>query len=94
MYHHAKFNNNQIYLSKTISKLTGNSEELKVKETNKEELLDYETIIQNQQFLPGQPTFMDASFQKNTIEDDNEWDVTQKLNRIRKSGTDGKIPYT
>jgi hypothetical protein len=37
---------------------------------------------------------MDASFTKNTFEDDNEWDVTSKIDRLVNYGTDGKITYT
>lgn len=37
---------------------------------------------------------MDASFTKNTFEDDNEWDVTSKIDRIRTLDNDGKIEYT
>jgi len=36
---------------------------------------------------------MDAKFKKNTFEDDNEWDLGSKLDRIRTWGADGKTEY-
>ena len=52
------------------------------KEIERDSRLNFETLITNQQFLPRQPTFMDASFSKHTFEDDNEWDVTSKIDRL------------
>ena len=50
-------------------------------------------MIVNQQFLPYQPSFMDAKFKKNTFEDDNEWDIASKMDRIATWGADGKTYY-
>ena len=78
MFHHAKFNNEQVTVSSNLAKLTGSNKT----KTERDIRLNFETIIENQQFLPHQPTFMDASFSKHTFEDDNEWDVTSKIDRI------------
>lgn len=90
MYHHAKFNNKQVQISGTFSKLTGDEK----KEIERDSRLNFETIITNQQFLPRQPTFMDATFSKHTFEDNNEWDVTSKIDRLVSSDFNGRIPYT